>query len=151
MKIDLTTNGFLFKSNKVLLIYHKKYQMWIGVGGHIDKNETPDSQLLREMKEELAIDVEILSRNLDAKITDNVIRVCPIPFHADLHNVGDHNHYAQYYVCVQKDSNQEIKPERSEIKQYDWFTEKEVENDPRVEEKTKIIVLKAFKTYRELI
>lgn len=152
MKTDLTSCGFLFNDEgKILLIYHPFYEMWIGVGGHIDENETPDSQLKKEISEELGIDAKILGVIDDIKIVDNTVRNCPVPFHADLHIAKDHYHYAQYYICQPTNRDFELKLDPNEVKECKWFTEKEVQSDKRIENKTKFIVNKAFKAYKKLV
>ncbi len=35
-KIDFTVDVFIVYENKVLLIFHKKHNMWLQVGGHIE-------------------------------------------------------------------------------------------------------------------
>ncbi|MCX6709315.1 MAG: NUDIX domain-containing protein [Candidatus Woesearchaeota archaeon] len=52
MKTDLVVSAYIFNQDKVLLIHHKKLNLWLPVGGHIDKDETPDEAILREIKEE---------------------------------------------------------------------------------------------------
>ncbi|HBQ50415.1 hypothetical protein A3B42_02065 [Candidatus Daviesbacteria bacterium RIFCSPLOWO2_01_FULL_38_10] len=37
---------------KVLLHKHKKLGIWIGVGGHVEKEENPKQAVIREAKEE---------------------------------------------------------------------------------------------------
>ncbi len=144
----MTVNGFIFKGDKVLLIYNPKYQMWLGVGGHIDPDTTPDEQLFREVKEEVGLDVEILSIDPEIEISDSALRGVALPFYADVHNVGDHNHYAQYYVCVPRDPSQKVVPDNSEVKKYSWLTESEVENNQEIKKTTKAIVRVAFGFYR---
>ena len=58
MKTDLVIGGYLIHEGKTLLIHHKAIDSWFPVGGHIEKNETPDEAVVREFKEELNIDVE---------------------------------------------------------------------------------------------
>lgn len=41
---------------KVLLHKHKKIGIWVGVGGHIEKDESPLEALRREVKEETNLD-----------------------------------------------------------------------------------------------
>lgn len=147
-RIDFTVNGFIFQGNKILLIYHKNHKMWLGVGGHLEDGETPDSQLMKEVKEETALNVEVLDAGPKVKISDHVVRNCPTPFHADLHGVGDHLHYAQYYVCTIKDKNTIVTPEKREFEIYKWFTEEEVANHHEIWNTTKSIVKAAFKFYR---
>src|SRR3989344_1690207 len=47
------TTIFLVKDDKVLLTWNKNLQTWIPVGGHIEKGETPEEAVMREVKEEL--------------------------------------------------------------------------------------------------
>lgn len=140
MKTDLTVNGFIFKDDKVLLIYNPKYQMWLGVGGHIDPDTTPDEQMVKEAKEEVGLDIEILSLSPEIKISDSALRGTALPFYADVHNVGDHNHYSQYYVCVPRDPSQKIVSDDREVKKYNWFTESEIEINQEIKKTTKAIV-----------
>ncbi|HLE05986.1 MAG TPA: NUDIX domain-containing protein, partial [Candidatus Nanoarchaeia archaeon] len=83
MKTDLVATGFIIDNNKILLIHHKKLDTWLPVGGHMELNETPDQTLLREIKEETNLDVELISR-ADSSL--------PLPFSINVHSVGDHNH-----------------------------------------------------------
>ncbi|MCX6799315.1 MAG: NUDIX domain-containing protein [Candidatus Diapherotrites archaeon] len=46
-----------------LLIKHKKLGKWLPPGGHMEKNETPDDALQRELMEELGIKIRILNRH----------------------------------------------------------------------------------------
>lgn len=54
---------YIEKNKQYLLIYRNKKKndlnegKWIGVGGHIETNETPDQALLREVKEETNLDL----------------------------------------------------------------------------------------------
>ena len=149
MKIDLTSNGFLFYQDKVLLIYHQKYNLWIGVGGHIEENETPDENLKREFLEEIGVDVEILNTRPMFEITGNIIKQSPIPFNADIHKVKDHIHYAQYYVCTPKNQKFVIKADEKEIKKYQWFTKEDVLNSVEINQYNKNNILYAFEVFEK--
>lgn len=45
------------ESGKIYLGYHIKADDWIPPGGHIEKGETPSDAAIREMKEELKVDI----------------------------------------------------------------------------------------------
>lgn len=45
---------------KVFLHQHKKIGIWMGVGGHVEKNENPLETLLREVKEEIGVTPRLL-------------------------------------------------------------------------------------------
>ena len=62
MQTQLAVAAYIIHNNKVLLIHHQKLDLWLPVGGHIDQNETPDDALLREIREEVNLEVEILNK-----------------------------------------------------------------------------------------
>jgi len=120
MKIDLVVAGYIYDKNKVLLIHHRKLDMWLPVGGHIQKNETPDDALLREIKEEVGLDVEILNNNKFGMI-ENVKKNLAIPFNVNLHSVGDHDHCCFFYVCKAINGD-ELNINHAELKNFEWLT-----------------------------
>lgn len=54
MHIDkhLTVSVYVVHQDKVLLHRHKKYNMILPLGGHIENNELPEEACIREAKEE---------------------------------------------------------------------------------------------------
>lgn len=146
MKTDLTVGGYIFSGDKVLLILHGKLDLWLPVGGHIDENETPDGALIREIKEETGLDVELLDKP-NLPIDGNVKYNLATPFHVNVHSVGDHDHCCFYYVCKAMNPGQlEI---NKELKDFAWFTKEDLNQD-RVPLDVRNICLKAFEIYGQL-
>lgn len=48
------------KTKSVLLADHKKAELWLPTGGHVEPNEDPKETVMREAQEELAIEAEFL-------------------------------------------------------------------------------------------
>lgn len=48
---------------KILLHRHKKLNMWLGIGGHLEKDEDPVEAAIREVKEETGLDIEFISQD----------------------------------------------------------------------------------------
>ena len=144
MKTDLVIAAFLIYNNKVLLIYHKKLERWIPPGGHIEKNETPDEAVKRELKEELKLEVEILNRN-DVPIGGNIIKQLAVPFYVNVHKVDDHNHCCFFYLCKPKNP-EKIKINKSELKNFKWFSPEEL-NQEHVLPDVRNIAMKAFELF----
>ena len=147
MKIDLVTAGYIMHQNKVLLIHHKKLDLWLPVGGHIDENETPDQALLREINEEIGIDVKILN-NSDMPLRGSIKCNLATPFYVNVHSVEDHNHCCLFYVC--KAINPEQLQINNELKNFEWFTKEELGND-KIPIDVKNQCLKAFNLYNRIV
>lgn len=52
---------FLIKDSQVLLLrvhYPDGHEIWNGVGGWIEEGETPEQGIIRELKEEIGVDVK---------------------------------------------------------------------------------------------
>lgn len=66
-KITKSVLCYLKKYDFYLLLYRNKKEndmnegKWIGVGGHVEENETIDEAAIREVKEETGLDVHSLS------------------------------------------------------------------------------------------
>ncbi|MFH1522657.1 MAG: NUDIX domain-containing protein [Patescibacteria group bacterium] len=144
MKIDLVATVFIFSDNKVLLVHHKKLNKWLPVGGHIEKNETPDDTIIREAKEETNLNIKILNQS-DTLIDNNVKRKLAIPFYADVHNVGDHDHCSLFYIA--KATNSDELKINDELLGYRWFSKDDLEDDI-VLKNVRNQALKAFEIYK---
>jgi len=55
--VDFTVSVFIVHNNNVLLRKHEKYDIWLGVGGHVELHEDPNEAAIREAKEEVGLDV----------------------------------------------------------------------------------------------
>ena len=60
MKTDIVVSGYIVYEDKVLLIHHRKLDLWLPVGGHIDPDEVPDDAMIREAKEEVGLDITLI-------------------------------------------------------------------------------------------
>ena len=61
--MDKTVLVYIERNNQYLMLYRNKEEndlnegKWMGVGGHIELNETKEEALIREVKEETGLDV----------------------------------------------------------------------------------------------
>lgn len=58
-KIDFTAEVFVVHNGKVLMRLHEKYGIWLSIGGHIELDEDPNQAAIREVKEEVGLDIEL--------------------------------------------------------------------------------------------
>jgi 8-oxo-dGTP pyrophosphatase MutT (NUDIX family) len=61
MDRHMTVSGFVVHEGRVALHWHRKLQMWLPAGGHIEAGEDPVQAVLREVTEEFGVDGEIVS------------------------------------------------------------------------------------------
>ena len=147
METDLVVAGYIFHENKVLLVKHKKLGLWLPVGGHIEENETPDDALLREVKEETGLDIEILNQS-SIPLEGNAKRNLATPFYSNVHSVGDHDHSCFYYIA--RALNPEEIRINKELRDYGWFSRKGLDKD-FVPIDVRNQALRAFEIFGELI
>lgn len=57
----MTVSGFVYHEGRVALHWHRKLGMWLPAGGHIEPGEDPYEAAVREVEEEFAVQVEVLS------------------------------------------------------------------------------------------
>lgn len=134
-----TASGIIIDEEKVLLVHHKKLDVWLYPGGHIEENENPDETLLREVKEETGLEVEIISykdESLSDKKNDVLSLHLPYAFLCEL--VGDHYHNDLIYLCKVKKKNK-LKFDKNESNDIGFFSHEELKN------------LKLFNNFRVLL
>ena len=62
--MDKTVLAYIRVNHQILMLYHNKKEVdinkgkWIGIGGHIEKGETKETALSREIKEETGLTVK---------------------------------------------------------------------------------------------
>lgn len=146
-KIDFTIGAFIVFEGKVLLIFHKKLQKWLPVGGHIELDEDPDEALLREIQEECGVAVEVVAEKAD-EIDSPDGRFLFRPEYVDIHRISEtHQHVCNYYFCRAKSSQVKLaEKEHDEIK---WFSRQELDMpEYSVLPKVKFYAVKALEKLR---
>jgi 8-oxo-dGTP pyrophosphatase MutT (NUDIX family) len=122
--LDIVVASLIINEKEILLIHHKKLNKWLPPGGHIEKNETPDEAIKREIKEELNSDLELISYKKPFFFEKNSL---VFPFYINKHKISDeHYHYCLYYLGKLKNTN--INIEKNEILNYKWVKIQELEN-----------------------
>src|SRR3989344_231960 len=108
-KIDFCVEAFIVYKDKVLLRKHDKLGIWLSIGGHIELDEDPNEALLREVKEEVGLEIKILGElsgpNNGDTLNRNYKYLLP-PQYLGRHPVGNgHEHVVMVYFA-QADTDQ---------------------------------------------
>lgn len=130
MEKHLTTTVYIVSKIKgelkVLLHKHKKYNVWLGVGGHVDYDENPYEGALREAEEETGLKVNILKTLKNLTETDEVIEM-PLPYMIKEEKIPQYKkvkpHYHLDFIYFAKTSTPNKVSMNEEFK---WFTKREI-------------------------
>jgi ADP-ribose pyrophosphatase YjhB (NUDIX family) len=100
LKKHFTASAVIINEGKILLVYHKKLDVWLYPGGHVEENETPDEAVVREVMEETGLAVEIIGEK-DNNLADTSADVSVLhqPYVLLCELVGNHYHNDMVYLC----------------------------------------------------
>ncbi len=144
-KIDFCVDVFIVHNNKVLLRLHEKYNKWLSVGGHIELDETPPQAALREVKEEVGLDVELVGQIPDelASKSNSYKELLP-PFFLNIHAINEvHQHISLIYFAISK-TNKVIPENKTD--EWEWLTMEELMEKKDVQETIRYYAKEALLT-----
>ena len=102
-KVDFTVEVFIVFEDKVLLRRHDKYDKWLGVGGHVELDEEPNQAAIREVKEEVGLEVELIDRSRRLQIEDSGYSELIPPRYMNIHDINEvHKHLSLVYFAKSK-------------------------------------------------
>jgi 8-oxo-dGTP diphosphatase len=93
--VDLCVEVFCVHQRRVLLRRHDKYDIWLGVGGHVEEDEDPAEAAVREVQEETGLELILPPPPFPG---DAQHRQITLPRYLDRHRINDtHEHVAFVY------------------------------------------------------
>lgn len=128
-KIDFTVDVFIVHENKVFLRKHDKYNIWLGVGGHIELNEDPNEAAVREVKEETGLRIELIGSSTSFQEVKNYKQLIA-PVFLNRHRISDSHEHISFIYFATTNNNEITEGEGEASKGYRWFTNEELE-DPQ--------------------
>jgi 8-oxo-dGTP pyrophosphatase MutT (NUDIX family) len=125
-KIDYTAEVFIVHKNKVLLRMHDKYKFWLSVGGHIELDEDPNGAAVREVKEEVGLDVVLWDGNRKLKHEREEFKELIPPVALNRHRISDtHEHVSMLYFATSK-SNAVTVGSHDKSDEWKWVSKAEL-------------------------
>ena len=126
-KVDFTVEVFVVFKNKVLLRMHDKYGFWLSVGGHVELDEDPNEAALREVMEEVGLEVSLVGGSPAPQIGTEYRELIPPKF-LNRHRVSDtHEHVTLVYFA--RANTDKVNPSEGEGSEVKWVTAEELDNE----------------------
>lgn len=127
-KIDFTVEVFVVYNNKVLLRKHDKYGIWLSVGGHIELEEDSNKAAVREVKEEVGLEVQLYH---EGQLTERegYKELIPPQF-MNRHRINNSHEHVTLVYFARANTDKLILSETEKSDACRWFTEEEL-NDPQ--------------------
>jgi len=141
MNTENVAMGYIFYEDKCLLVKHKKTGKYMSCGGHIEENELIQEALIREIKEELNLDINLHQVKNDFNSLENELTV---PFVINCKKISNSKRIQIFeYICFTKNLSN-LKVKLDEIENYKLFNYDEIKNSNEITNSTKEIILRAF-------
>lgn len=128
-----TASGFVVRDDRLLLVFHRKHNVWIYPGGHVESNETPDEACLREIFEETGLHCRITSPRDTTLGLPGVVEVLHIPWMVLCERIPpygtqpEHCHIDFAYICEPlAGEGDHIIEDKRETDGIGWFTLEEL-------------------------
>lgn len=150
-KIDFCSETFVVYKNKVLLRKHDKYKIWLSVGGHVELDEDPNTAAVREVKEEVGLDVVLFKeegKQPKFKESKNISLVPP-QFMV-MHSIDEkHSHVA--FIFFAKSETDQLELSETEVADdCRWFSKDEILDEKYgVPDSMQVYALKALEVLSE--
>lgn len=146
-KIDFTVSVYVVHKDKVLIRKHEKYHRWLAVGGHIELDEDANTAAIREVKEEVGLDITLISPPHTSTLTtfehsDGYKELVP-PMLMNIHDIDAvHKHHDLTYAAT---SGSDVVIPENEDDEWLWLTETELLAHPEVSDRIKSYGAMAFR------
>ncbi len=136
MERHFTVTGFVISAGdasagrpwRTLLRWHRKNQMWLPPGGHIEPGEDPAQAVLREVKEETGLEAEIVNHNGGPLPFARPAQLPP-PYTILIEDIpeGPHQHIDLIYFLRPRDPDPQVTASPGDA--LAWVTEEQLRRD----------------------
>ena len=155
-QIDFVVNVFVVYRDKVLLRLHDKRNIWLMPGGHVELNEVPEQAAVREVYEEVGLEVKLynptqlplLAREADPESIPTTFEgykeLLP-PVYMEIHNYSEtHRHIGLVYFATASTDQVVEREGREKSGGILWLSKDELEAHSEINDQMKKYGLKAL-------
>ena len=132
MESHFTATGLVINraGNRALCVFHKKLQLWLPAGGHVEKGELPHDAVIREVFEETGVRAYIINASEDLDLQKEREVQLPAPLfilHEFIPAYKDkvaHMHY-DFIYHMQAESD-DCMLNKNECESVEWFSKEQL-------------------------
>lgn len=125
-KLCFTSEVFIVHEDRVLLRKHDKYKVWLAVGGHIEGGEDPAEAALREAKEEVGLDIELIGQ--PRLPLSSEYKEVLVPEYINRHSVGLGQEHVTFVYCARSKTDQIVQGETEISDETKWFRNEDLDD-----------------------
>lgn len=125
-KIDFTAEVFVVYKNKILLRKHDKLHIWLSVGGHIELDEDPNEAAVREVKEEVGLNVKLLSGSRPPISHDDLSHELILPIALNRHPISETHEHITFVYFATADTDVITLSELEKSDDCRWFSKEDL-------------------------
>lgn len=143
-KIDFTAEVFIVFKEKVLLRKHDKYGLWLSVGGHIEDAEDPNEAALREVREEVGLDVKLAQPDRTPLAPQEGYTELIPPQFMNRHRINPTHEHVTLIFFAQAETDKLHLSTSEASEECRWFSRSEIASSDEIKEHIKRYALAAL-------
>ncbi len=121
-KIDFTAEVFIVHRHRVLLRLHDKYKLWLSVGGHIELDEDPTEAAIREVKEEVGLDITLVGEIFQTEPEKAGYKELLPPRFLNRHRINETHEHITFVYFGKSESDNVVVSGDDRSDEWKWFT-----------------------------
>ncbi len=126
-RIDFTVTVYVVHAGRVLLRMHEKYHQWFGPGGHVELDEDPNQAAVREVKEEVGLDVELWDGMRTLVWTGENVQLIPPVALCRHYTSSSHEHVDPVYFARAQSDAVRVEYDGDRSDEWRWLSDEELE------------------------